>query len=344
MAVAKSELFYSEIEPPKPGETVSLADELEWLRMPLPFMLGHINLWLLGTPDATTIVDTGLNSKETRELWTQLLDGRDVKSVIVTHMHPDHVGSAGWLVEQLDVPLYMSRAEYLMCRVLVADTGKDAPEAGVTFYRSAGFDEDALQRYKDKFGMFGRAVYTMPDAYRRIYEDDVFHIGGHEWRAVTTSGHCPEHVSLYDERRNMIIAGDQLLPTISSNVSVWPTEPDSDPLGHWISSCRKLKALLDDQTLVLPSHGKPFRGAPARLQALIDEHDDNLNGLQDLCREPQRVVDTFELLFRSRINDGNLIMATGEARAHLNYLVDRDVLTVRRDDDGVDWFETRTRP
>ena len=133
-----------------------------------------------------------------------------------------------------------------------------------------------------------------------------------------------------------------MLPTISSIVSVWPTEPEADPLGHWIRSCRKLIDLLDDDTLVLPSHGKPFRGAPERLQALLDEHDENLNGLQPLCQSPKRVIDTFELLFRSRINEGNLIIATGEARAHLNTRVDRDVWAVSSGDYGVDWFETRS--
>ncbi|MEL7024899.1 MAG: MBL fold metallo-hydrolase [Pseudomonadota bacterium] len=342
MAAAAEYLRYTEIEPPSPGESVQLAEQLQWVRMPLPFMLGHINLWMLGKPDATTIVDTGLNGDETQSLWRKLLSDRTLESVVITHMHPDHVGSAGWLVEHYNVPLYMSRAEYLMCRVLVADTGRPAPEAGVEFYRRAGFDETALQRYRDKFGIFGKAVYSMPDAYRRIYGGDRFTFGDTEWLAVETSGHCPEHISFFDEDRNLFIAGDQLLPTISSNVSVWPTEPEADPLGHWIRSCRKLIDLLDDDTLVLPSHGKPFKGAPERLQALIDEHDENLNGLQTLCQSPKRVIDTFELLFRSRINEGNLIMATGEARAHLNYLVDRDVLAVSRDDNGVDWFETRS--
>ena len=331
---------YTQTPPPEPGQCVALAPGIGWVRMPLPFMLGHINVWRLDADAGVTVVDTGLNLRDTREHWQTVLDGVALQQVIVTHMHPDHVGSAGWLVEHYDVPLYMSRAEYLMCRVLVADTGKPAPDAGVRFYRSAGFDDAALQRYQDRFGEFGKAVYRMPDSYRRIHDGDRFRIGAYEWQAITTSGHCPEHVSLYEPDHRLLIGGDQLLPTISSNVSVWPTEPDADPLGDWLAGCRRLQREIHADTLVLPSHGKPFRGAHQRLQALIDEHDENLNGLRELCREPRRVVDTFELLFRSRINDGNLIMATGEARAHLNYLVHRDVLGVRTED-GVDWFHTR---
>lgn len=326
---------------PAHGDTLAIADGVAWLRMPLPFMLGHINLWLLDDHDGlTSIVDTGLNTRETQEHWRRLLEGHDVSRIVVTHMHPDHVGSAGWLHEHYGAPLYMTRAEYLMCRVLVADTGQPAPRAGVAFYRAAGFDEAALERYQAAFGGFGKAVYDLPQAYHRLQDGDVLSIGAREWRIVTTSGHCPEHAALYCERDGLFIAGDQLLPTISSNVSVWPTEPEADPLSFWLDSCRHLQAELDDAVLVLPSHGKPFHGAHGRLQALIDEHEDNLDALIALCREPRRAVDTFEALFKSRITEGNLIMATGEAVAHLNYLVQRGGLTRETDDAGVHWYRT----
>ena len=325
---------------PAPGQTLPIADDVAWLRMPLPFMLGHINLWLLDDGDALTVVDTGLNTRETQDHWQRLLRGRHVNRIVVTHMHPDHVGSAGWLHEHYRAPLHMTRAEYLMCRVLVADTGQPAPQDGVDFYRAAGFDAEALARYKERFGGFGKAVYTLPQSFYRLQDGDVLDIGERAWRVVTTSGHCPEHASLFDEHGGLFIAGDQILPTISSNVSVWPTEPDADPMGFWLESCRKLQRLLDDDVLVLPSHGKPFRGAPGRLQALIDEHEDNFDALLDLCREPQRAVDTFGALFKSRITDGNLIMATGEAVAHLNHLVRLDRLAREPDDDGVYFYRT----
>lgn len=325
---------------PEPGSTLDIADGVRWLRMPLPFMLGHINLWLLQDGDALTLVDSGLNTDETHEHWQRLLIDETVSRVVITHMHPDHVGSAGWLCEQYDAPLYMSRSEYLMCRVLVADTGQQAPQAGVEFYRAAGFSEEALARYKERFGMFGKAVYQLPDAYHRLQHDQELTIGGRDWRILTTSGHCPEHASLYCERDLLVIAGDQLLPTISSNVSVWPTEPEADPLGFWLDSCRQLIDTLHPDVTVLPSHGKPFTGAHGRLQALIDEHESGLEALLSLCKKPQRVVDAFGALFKSKISDGNLIMATGEAVAHLNYLQQRGKLRRHLDDDGVHRFET----
>ena len=337
-------LRYPDIDRPGPGDLIEIIPGVSWLRMPLPFMLNHINLWLLDDGDDVAIVDTGLPSKETHALWRGHLGDRpgtrNVSRVIVTHMHPDHTGNAGWLCKHYDAPLFMSRAEYLMCRVLAANTGKPAPAAGIDFYRGAGFDDDAMARYEKNFGGFGRAVYPMPDSFHRLQDRQLLTIGENEWRVITTSGHCPEHASLYCAEKNILIAGDQLLPTISSNVSVWPTEPDADPLGFWLDSCRKLLVEVPEDVLVLPAHGKPFRGGHDRLRALIAEHEEGLDKLLVLCAEPQRAVDTFSALFRSRITDSNLIMATGEALAHLNYLLLRGKLTTTRDDDGVLWYSS----
>jgi glyoxylase-like metal-dependent hydrolase (beta-lactamase superfamily II) len=327
---------------PAPGELVDIDDGVRWLRMPLPFVLQHINLWLLEDAGGHAIVDTGVSSDETQELWDRIIDAPPVDGrlsrVIVTHMHPDHVGMAGWLCDQYDLDLSMTRAEYLMCRVLAADTGRAAPDEGIAFYRAAGFDDDAIGRYRQRFGGFGKAVSALPDSFHRLREGDRLDIGALQWRIITTSGHCPEHASLYCESKNLLIAGDQLLPTISSNVSVWPTEPEADPLADWLAACRRLRQELPEDVLVLPSHGKPFRNAHERLDALIDEHEQGLDKLVELCESPKRVVDTFPALFRARISDGNLIMATGEARAHLNYLVQRDQVVVERDPSGVDWY------
>ena len=336
------ELDYPFPDPPEPGQLITITDGVRWLRMPLPFALQHINLWLLEDGDAHAIVDTGVSSDQTQALWDEIIDGEPVNGrlsrVIVTHMHPDHVGMAGWLCDQYDLALSMTRAEYLMCRVLAADTGRAAPDEGIAFYRAAGFDDDAIGRYRQRFGGFGKAVSALPDSFHRLREGDRLDIGALQWRVITTSGHCPEHASLYCEAQNLLIAGDQLLPTISSNVSVWPTEPTADPLADWLASCRRLRDELPENVLVLPSHGKPFRGAHARLDALIEEHEQGLEKLLELCASPKRVLDTFPALFKGRISDGNLIMATGEAQAHLNYLVQRDALSVDRDATGVDWY------
>jgi glyoxylase-like metal-dependent hydrolase (beta-lactamase superfamily II) len=236
----------------------------------------------------------------------------------------------------------MPRDEYLLCRVLVADTGKPAPPEGLRFYHAAGFDGGAIERYAEHFGAFGRVVAPLPEAYRRLYDGQTVRIGFHAWEVIIGRGHSPEHACLLCRELNLLIAGDQLLPTISPNVSVYPTEPAANPLEQWFESLQRLATVLPPDeppgVLVLPAHGKPFHGAHARLRQLAEEHANGLASLRQFCREPRRAVDVFPALFKSRITERNLIMAAGEAVSHLNYLVERGEMTVASDAAGVRWY------
>ena len=324
---------------PEYGDVNAVADGVEWLRMPLPFSLSHINLWMLRDGDGIAIVDTGINSDKSRNVWESAKGGRDISRVLVTHLHPDHVGCAGWLCNEHDVELSMTREEYLLCRILVADTGRKAPEAGVRFYRAAGFPDEALQRYQDMFGMFGKFVAPLPESYRRLCDGDLIEIDNSDWQVIIGRGHSPEHACLFNADKNVLISGDQVLPRISSNVSVHPTEPYANPLQDWLQSLAAMKDRIPDDVLVLPAHGSPFRGAHGRLDALIAEHSDGLEKLLELCGEPRRSIDVFPALFKAKISESNLIMATGEAIAHLNYLLDNGSLTAEVDDAGVRWYQ-----
>jgi|TARA_B100000959_G_scaffold271282_1_gene319226 glyoxylase-like metal-dependent hydrolase (beta-lactamase superfamily II) len=327
---------------PEFGESMPVVPGIVWLRSPLPFKLDHINLWLLEDGDGWTVADTGVFFDEAKAAWHKAFDGpmagRPVDRIVVTHLHPDHIGCAGWLSETFDAPLWMTRGEYLLCRVLVADTGRTTPEAGNRFYRGAGFPLEAMDYYHKMFGMFGKYVSPVPEAYRRLQDGDCFEIGPDQWQVIIGRGHSPEHACLYCAERNLLISGDQLLPTISPNVSVYPTEPEANPLGDWLESLKMLKASIPADVLVLPAHGRPFRGAHERLDVLIAEHNDGLDKLQVLCREPRRAVDVFPVLFKSEINKHNLILATGESVAHLNYLLDEGRIEVESDTDGVNWY------
>ena len=327
---------------PELGQAIEVAPGLLWVRMRLPFQLNHINLWVLADGDGWTIVDCGIRDESTADAWKALFAGpmlgRPVKRVIVTHLHPDHVGLAGWLVRRFGVELWMSRTDYLMCRNLVADTDQEAPAEGMRFYRAAGFPEDALESYKTRFGGFGRGVYLQPNAFRRFQDGEQICICERVWEIVVGRGHAPEHACLWSRADGIFISGDQILPRISSNVSLFPTEPEANPLQEWIDSCAKLKGLLPDDVLVLPAHNEPFRGAPLRLQELIELHENNMEKLLALCVEPKRAVDCFPALFRSRITSGNYTMAAGESLAHLNCLRVRGAMARHTDSDGVDWY------
>jgi len=327
---------------PRQGETMHVTDDILWLRMPLPFSLNHINLWLIRDNASWVIVDTGVDTRHSRKVWHATFDaamgGDPASHVVATHLHPDHVGCAGWLVRHFGVDFWMSRDEYLLCRILAADTGKRAPEEGIRFYAAAGFSAEQLETYQDSFGMFGRFVHPLPEAYRRLSDGDRIDFGKSHWEVIVGRGHSPEHACLYNPERNILIAGDQLLPTISPNVSVWPTEPLANPLKNWFSSLDTLKARLPADVLVLPAHGKPFRGAHHRLEKMAREHEDRLDQLLEICARPQRVTDMFASIYRSKIDDGNRIMATGEAVAHLNYLCNIGTMTAETDNERVTWY------
>ena len=336
----KLSLVYPLGEPPAAGETREIAPGVHWVRMPLPFALKWINLWLLEDGPGWTLVDTGIALEESRELWRRIfaatLGGKPITRVICTHMHPDHIGLAGWVCRKFGAELWMSRLEYVTGRMLVADTGREAPQAGVEFYRAAGWDDAALETYKARFGGFGKVVSRVPDAFHRLSDADAIMIGGKPWRVVAGSGHSPEHVCLHQEEMKLFISGDQVLPRISSNVSVFPTEPEADPLSDWLASCAMLRARVPGDVLTLPAHNEPFLGLHDRLGDLIDGHERTLARVRQRLEDgPKRAVDLFVALFGRKIGPELLGMATGEAIAHLNCLIQRGEARRIVDEDGV---------
>jgi glyoxylase-like metal-dependent hydrolase (beta-lactamase superfamily II) len=245
---------------------------------------------------------------------------------------------AGWLTRQYDCRLWTTRLEYVVCRMLVADTGREAPADGVRFYRAAGWDEESLAHYKARFGSFGKAVYALPDSYRRVVDGEELHIGGRAWRAVIGRGHSPEHLCLHCMELDVLISGDQVLPRITSNVSVFPTEPDANPLEEWLDSLASIRLRVPDSVLVLPSHNEPFRGLHARLEALISGHEQRLARVHEELMTPKRAVDLFGVLFRRRVGTDMMSMATGESVAHLNCLIARQLALRDVDAAGVAWY------
>lgn len=341
-----SALTYPFTSVPAPGETLEVAPGVRWIRMPMPLMLDHINLWAIDEGEGWAIVDTGLRTPDTTVAWCRLFAGdlklRSVTRVFVTHMHPDHVGMAGWLTRRFGCRLWMSRLEYMTCRVMVSDLGREAPQDGVDFYRRAGWSEAAIETYRSRFGNFGKYIYALPDSYRRLQDGEEVKIGARAWRVVMGNGHSPEHACLYCPEQKLLISGDQVLPRISSNVSVYPTEPDANPLADWYASLAKVRREVPDDVLVLPAHNECFRGLHARLDALTQGQDRAIERLRQTLREPRRATDVFGVLFGRDIAETDVAllgMATGESVACLNYLVHCGQVDRQIDSGGVAWYQ-----
>ena len=339
MKTGSNGLSYPFDNRPNPGELIEVGPGIFWVRMPLPISLNHINLWLLEEQDGWTLVDTGMATEDTKALWEEIfsthLNSKPVKQVIVTHMHFDHLGLAGWLVEKWGATLCMSRTEYLSSRVIINEIKSDPPEATVAFFRAAGVEESILDEFKVRFNNRSDFVSPLPSHYKRLTDNQVLQIGSLQWTVIIVEGHSPEHICLHCKSLNIMIAGDQILPRISPNISVRPDEPRANPLHNFLRSCESLKNRLNKDVLILPSHGDPFYGVHLRLQDMINEHKKGLQDLLEFCSQPRSVADVFPILFKSKINIGNMVIAVGEAVANLNYLVSSKELVVDIGNDGI---------
>lgn len=323
---------------PEFGVPVPIVPGIRWLRLPLPFRLDHVNVWLLDDegPDgegATTVVDTGIFDAPTRAVWDQLLpvlaaEGRPVRRIIVTHCHPDHVGMAGWLAEQTGAPLLMSASEYLTSLAIHLDPSALEAEPYRSFYASHGLDPAATQRMLQNGHAYLRMVSPLPRVFRRIIAGEQLVIGGRHWDVLTGGGHAPEQVMLHCPAEALMLCADQILLRISPNISVQATDPDGDPLGIYLRSLSQLRATIPDDTFLLPGHNLPFRGVHARIDALAAHHAERLAAIVAACSAvPISAADLVPVVFGRVVDDPHQMgFAFSEALAHANLLVRRGAL------------------
>lgn len=310
-------------KPPAAGDTIEVAPGIEWLRMPLPFQLDHINLWLLADGEAFTVVDTGVGLPETRELWERIfatrLHGRPITRVIVTHFHPDHMGNAAWLVERWPAELWCTEAEWFAAQYVWRSRFGDELSPRLEHFRRHGVAEEGLQRLRRRGNHYPGLVPKLAASFHPLADGDRLQIGGRSWRVMTARGHSPEHACLLCEDAHVLLAGDQVLPKITTNVSVWGEQPFANPLRRYLDSLARFVPLAAD-TVVLPSHGRPFHGLHPRLDQLRDHHVARLAEAADALVEPRSAADLVPVLFRRELDTHQLSFAVGEALAHLNFL------------------------
>jgi len=315
---------YPWTEPPATGELCEVAPGIMWLRLPLPMKLDHVNCYVLDDGDGWSVIDTGLDWAKGRAIWEAVLAGplagKPVRRVIVTHHHPDHVGLAGWFVAR-GADLWMPRTGWLMARMLRLDEQAAYPPETLAFYRRAGMDAAVLaQRETERPFNFADCVAPMPLGFNRLREGGVIRMAGRDWDIRMGDGHAPEHATFWSRDDDLVIGGDQLLPSISANLGVYPTEPEADPVAEWIAASNRLAPFARDGQLVLPGHKLPFTGLPLRLRQMVENHHGALDRLLAHLAVPQRAGDCFIPLFKREISGGEYGLALVEAVAHLNHL------------------------
>lgn len=325
------------------GVATQIAEGILWLRMPMEGPIEAINVWALADGDGWTIVDTGMRSAETAAAWrcafAHTLEGRPVRRIIATHCHPDHSGMVGWLVQEQPAHLWMTRLEYLTLRMITANIGHQLPDEDIPFYVSAGWERKDIDQYRAHFDDLSQIYHSPPVSFNALKHGDQLAIGGRQWRIVVGTGHSPEHAMLHCAEASLLISGDQVLPTISSNVMVQPTEPAADPMTDWIASLHAIRRYVPDDVLVLPAHGKPFHGLHERLDTLRQTREDALERLVALLETPCRAIDTFPALFKRQIQGGLLGLATGESLAYLACLRARGLASSEVNDRGIRWWK-----
>ncbi len=328
------QLHYTHETIPAPGRAVEVAPGVRWLRMPLPFALDHVNLWLIRDgADAWAAVDTGIGLDPVKEAWRGVLAEHRLSRQIVTHFHPDHVGLAAWLEKEAGAPLWMTQGEYATAQLVKNQIAGYSIGAMTAFFRRHGLDAERVAAIDKRGNAYGRGVPELPATFRRMFEGEEFAIGEHRWRVIPGFGHSAEHASLYCAELRILVSGDMLLPRISTNVSAFAAAPEADPLGSYLASIDRFRELPED-TLVLPSHGKPFRGLHERVAQLHVHHDERCRVLLDACAgAPRSAAELLPALFERDITDPHQTMfAMGESIAHLIYLEQMRAMTRVLDD------------
>jgi glyoxylase-like metal-dependent hydrolase (beta-lactamase superfamily II) len=338
----QAELAYPFAAPPETGAVMEVAPGILWTRIPLPFRLNHVNVFLIEDGEGWAVLDTGISNQATRELWLALangpLAGRRLTRLIVSHFHPDHIGLAGWMCAEFDMPLLTSQTGYLGCINISLSPDRMADKIYMDFYRRHGMSDEVASLVATQGNGYLKMVSPLPDTFRRLVAGDVLTIGGRDFEIMSGDGHAPEQLMLYLRAENIFLASDQVLAKITPNVSVWAVDPEGDPLGLYLRSLTKLSGEIPRDALVLPGHQLPFIGLQRRCAELIAHHHERCGMIAEACRiAPRSVAELVPVLFHRPLDPHQLSFAFSEVHAHVNYMVgkrklrweDRDAAQLR---------------
>ena len=339
--IGRQHLVFAQVQPPAPGGTIEVAPGILWARLALPFLLDHVNIYFVDDGDGWALIDTGLGDAATRAAWQPLFAGplreRPLTRIIATHFHPDHIGSAGFLLQRFDVPLYMSATEYLQSLNLHLDPGALEAAHYRRFYQQHGLDAATTQRVVTGGHAYLKLMSGLAPVYRRVVAGDVLRIGGRAFDVLTGGGHSPEQVMLACRIDGLLFSADQVLSKISPNVSVIALDPEGDPLGQYLRSLQALRRDIAADVLVLPGHGLPFYGLHARIDELIEHHHARCGLILRACRTaPRSAAELIPFVFTRQLDDPHQTgFAFSEVLAHVNYMLRQGMLKPAAGTDGI---------
>jgi glyoxylase-like metal-dependent hydrolase (beta-lactamase superfamily II) len=331
------DLNFTVQRPPAYGELTDLLPGLFWVRLPMPAAPNHVNCWLLDNGPGWTMVDCGLNTDDSFEMWDKLWRGllrsRPLQNLTLTHAHADHSGLAGFFVKETKCSVRMTLAEWLSGWKTWHEREEAPDEHFASFLKRNGASADdaagiaEAQRHQKFLG--GRP----PREFTRIRDGDVITMGRRDWQVITAGGHSVEHALFFCESEKILIAGDQVLSHMTPSVIAPVAQPEANPMQEYLNALTLLEALPTD-TLVLPSHGLPFRGLQARLAQLREHHQARLDDVMSVINGRTNAFLVAQEIF-PRVLYANPRQAFGEALAHLNMLASTARLTRDVDGDGV---------
>ena len=338
---------------PALGDALEVAPGILWIRMQLPFALDHINLWLLEDSEQTdsgvrkgwTAVDCGVTNPGTQAAWEQVfagpMKGLPILRVLVTHMHPDHMGLAHWLCTKFNAPLLISATEYQSATLSSHGTSNFGGVGTQQFFSANGWNNpEDQEKVNERVFYYSKMVPKVPETYRRLMDGQVVRIGAYTWRCISGFGHSPEHMALYSPEAKVLISGDMVLPKISTNVSVYTHEPEANSLSLFLNSLKKFADLPED-TLVMPSHGRVFRGLHTRIAQLVQHHEERLEDVLAACKEKAGSAhDMIPVIFKRPLDFHQTTFAMGESVAHLHALWYAGKMKRFQDAEGVWRFQT----
>jgi glyoxylase-like metal-dependent hydrolase (beta-lactamase superfamily II) len=316
------DLKFTVQRPPAYGELTDVLPGLFWVRLPVPLTLNHVNCWLLDDGPGWTLVDCGMNTDDIFEIWDRLWRGllrsRPLQNLTLTHAHIDHFGFAGYLAKESKCGVRLPLAEWLSGWMMWHEREEGLNEQFVSYIKCNGASDDdaaaivAAQRKSKYLGL------RPPHEFTRIRDGDAVTMGQREWRVITAGGHSPEHASFYCEKDRILIAGDQILSHITPSVIVPSAQPDANPMKDYLDSLARFEQLPSD-TLVLPSHGLPFRALHTRLAQLREHHQARLDDVASVITGSTSAFALAQEVF-ARVLYDNPRQAFGESLAHLNML------------------------